>query len=151
MESDQTKRFGFRLLNVTSWLHVDPAWAGTVMSSSRKDPSEAWVHDVCEVRLEDHIPDTLQRLFEVARGSYAYSLMFYPLLTLGAEPALPCDGGCYSPQVQRSQRPRQTSDLSEPHRLAHLSGNHLSRATTNAASSQARAKLCLPSVGAKHL
>lgn len=88
MTKEDTRRFGFRLLAVDTWLHVDPAWPGTVMSSSRPDPSEAWVHDVCQIRLTDRVPDSLQRLFEVARGSYAYSLMFYPLLTLGAEQLL---------------------------------------------------------------
>jgi hypothetical protein len=88
MAKEDTRRFGFRLLAVDTWLHVDPVWSGTVMSSSRPDPSDAWVHDVCQIRLTDRVPDSIQRLFEVARGSYAYGLMFYPLLTLGAEQLL---------------------------------------------------------------
>jgi hypothetical protein len=88
MGKESTSRLGFRLLSVDTWLHGNPAWSGTIVSMSLPNQSDGWVHDLCQVRLSERVPDPLQRLFEVARGSYAYSLMFYPLLTLGAEQLL---------------------------------------------------------------
>jgi Domain of unknown function (DUF4145) len=51
---------------------------------SLPNQSDGWIHDPCQLRLSERGPDPLQRLFEVARGSYAYSLIFYP----GAEQLL---------------------------------------------------------------
>lgn len=55
------------------------------MSGSKPSPSDAWVFDLTEVRLNPAVPLPIQKLFEVARGILVYSLMYYPLLTLGAE------------------------------------------------------------------
>jgi hypothetical protein len=55
------------------------------MSSSRPDPSEAWVFDLVQIELDPAVPDSVRKLFEIARGTLVYSLMFYPLLTLGTE------------------------------------------------------------------
>jgi hypothetical protein len=55
------------------------------MSVSLPDPSEAWVFDLCQSELDPAVPEGVRRLFETARSTLAYSLMFYPLLTLGAE------------------------------------------------------------------
>ncbi len=55
------------------------------MSSSRPDPSEVWVFDIVRSDLDPEVPLNIRRLFEIARGTLVYSLMFYPLLTLGTE------------------------------------------------------------------
>lgn len=81
----QPEVFGFKRLAMVNWLAVDPTWAGVVMSSSRPDPSEAWVHDLVRSELNLTVPLNVRRLFEIARGTLVYSLMFYPLLTLGME------------------------------------------------------------------
>jgi hypothetical protein len=81
----QREVFGFKRLTMDNWLAVDPAWAGVVMSSSLPDPSEAWVFDLVQSELEPTVPLNVRRLFEIARGTLVYSLMFYPLLTLGTE------------------------------------------------------------------
>jgi hypothetical protein len=88
MEASLVNEFGFKQVSVANWLKVDPAWGGFIMSSSLSDPSEAWVHDLAEFQLNTAIPLPVRRLFEVARGAMAYSLMFYPLLTLGSEQLL---------------------------------------------------------------
>ncbi len=80
-----TENFGFKCLSVDNWLRVDSAWAGVVMSSSRPDASEAWVHDIVQSELSTGVPLNVRRLFEGARGALVYSLMFYPLLTLASE------------------------------------------------------------------
>src|SRR5665213_1986395 len=85
MPASDTNTFGFKRLSVKNWLTVDPAWSGVVMSSSRPDPSEAWVHDLSQTILTAEAPLTIRKLFETARGTLVYSLMFYPLLALGAE------------------------------------------------------------------
>jgi hypothetical protein len=77
--------FGFKRLSVENWLTVDPAWSGVVMPSSLPDASEAWVFDIVRAALADDIPLSIRKLFETARGTLVYSLMFYPLLTLGSE------------------------------------------------------------------
>jgi hypothetical protein len=55
------------------------------MSSSRPDASDAWVFDLVQSALDPAVPLNIRRLFEIARGTLVYSLMFYPLLTLGTE------------------------------------------------------------------
>ena len=81
----QPEVFGFKRLTLDNWLTVDPTWAGVVMSSSLPDPSEAWVFDLVQSELSPAVPINIGRLFEIARGTLVYSLMFYPLLTLGTE------------------------------------------------------------------
>jgi hypothetical protein len=85
MPAPQINDFGFKRLSVENWLTVDPAWAGVAMSASRPDPSEAWVHDLSQITLTTNAPLAIRKLFETARGTLVYSLMFYPLLALGAE------------------------------------------------------------------
>jgi len=81
----QPEVFGFKRLALDNWLAIDPTWAGVVVSSSRPDPSEAWVFDLVQSELNLAVPLNVRRLFEIARGTLVYSLMFYPLLTLGTE------------------------------------------------------------------
>jgi hypothetical protein len=78
-------RFGLKRLTVENWLTIDPAWYGVVMSSSSPDHAEGWVFDLVRNDLNANVPPTIRGLFEVARGSLVYSVMFYPLLTLGTE------------------------------------------------------------------
>ena len=85
MSIKAAKDFGFKRLTLDNWLTVDPAWSGVVMSSSRSDPSDAWVFDIVRSELSPPVPLNVRRLFESARGTLIYSLMFYPLLTLGTE------------------------------------------------------------------
>ncbi|MGA2434026.1 MAG: hypothetical protein ABSG25_01935 [Bryobacteraceae bacterium] len=85
MSASKSTESGFKRLTLENWLTVDPAWDGVVMSSSRPDPSEAWVYDLIRTDLNPGVPLPIRNLFETARGTLVYSLMFYPLLTLGAE------------------------------------------------------------------
>jgi hypothetical protein len=85
VNSSPPSSFGFKRISVENWLSVDPAWSGVVMSSSRPDPSEAWVFDLVTCELDPSVPLPVRKLFEIARGTLVYSLMFYPLLTLGTE------------------------------------------------------------------
>ena len=85
MSKTKFNTFGFKRITLDNWLTVDPAWAGVVMSLSRPDPSEGWVADILRSELSAEVPLTIRKLFETARGTLIYSLMFYPLLTLGAE------------------------------------------------------------------
>ena len=55
------------------------------MSSSQPSPSDAWVFDLAQKELAPAVPLNIRKLFEIARGTLVYSLMFYPLLTLGTE------------------------------------------------------------------
>jgi hypothetical protein len=80
--------FGYKRLTLENWLTVDPSWSGVSMSSSRLDPSEAWVYDLIQTALDPVVPIPIRKLFEIARGTLVYSLMFYPLLTLGTEQML---------------------------------------------------------------
>jgi hypothetical protein len=79
MAPEQTETFGFKRLTSDNWLKVDPAWAGVVMSASRSDPSEAWVHDLVQSELAVSVPLNIRKLFEIVRDTLVYSLMFYPL------------------------------------------------------------------------
>jgi Domain of unknown function (DUF4145) len=77
--------FGYKRLTLENWLTVDPAWSGVVMSSSQPNPSEAWVYDLIQIELDPVVPLSIRKLFEIARGTLVYSLMFYPLLSIGTE------------------------------------------------------------------
>src|ERR1700679_403437 len=85
MPEPQTNEFGFKRITVENWLTVDPIWRSFVMSDTLSDPSEAWVSDVVRANLNTVVPIPIRKLFETARGTLVYSLMFYPLLTLGTE------------------------------------------------------------------
>ena len=85
MSVSQERVVGFKRLSSANWLTVDPAWEGVVISLSGSDPSTGWVEDLTRVELDSVIPLSLRKVFEVARGTLVYGLMFYPLLTLGAE------------------------------------------------------------------
>ena len=43
------------------------------------------MHDLLKVNLDPVVPLAIRKLFETARGTLVYSLMFYPLLTIGTE------------------------------------------------------------------
>jgi hypothetical protein len=77
--------FGFKRLSLENWLTPDSAWAGVFMSYSSSNQCEGFVHDICEKHLADTVPLPVRKLFETARGALVYSVVFYPLLTLGAE------------------------------------------------------------------
>jgi hypothetical protein len=85
MDANYEEVFGFKRLTLDNWLRVDPAWSGVVMSASRPDPSDAWVFDIVQSELSLAVPLNVRKLFESARGTLVYSLMFYTLLTLGTE------------------------------------------------------------------
>jgi hypothetical protein len=80
-----SNEFGFKRLTAANWLTVDPIWQGFLMSSSLPDPSSDWVDDLTRFELDPAVPSAIRKLFEIGRGTLAYSLMFYPLLTLGTE------------------------------------------------------------------
>ncbi|TAL03302.1 MAG: hypothetical protein EPO08_04480 [Rhodospirillaceae bacterium] len=69
----------FKHVTPANWLNGDPAWTGFAMTT------EAWLNGLTDVSLKLSVPLSVRRLFEVARGTMAYSLMFYPLMTVGAE------------------------------------------------------------------
>lgn len=78
--SSHPNEFGFKRLNSENWLTVDPVWDAFANS----EPSE-WVHDLLKVNLDPVVPLPIRKLFETARGTLIYGLMFYPLLTIGTE------------------------------------------------------------------
>lgn len=88
MNVSQETAFGFKRLSSANWLTVDPAWAGVLISLSGSDPSTGWVEDLTRIELDVTIPLSIRKVFEVTRGTLVYGLMFYPLLTLGAEQLL---------------------------------------------------------------
>lgn len=85
MSVSREKAFGFKRLSSANWLTVDPTWEGVLISFSRLDPSTGWVEDLTRVQLDATTPLSIGKVFEAARGALVYGLMFYPLLTLGAE------------------------------------------------------------------
>src|SRR3982074_2627239 len=75
--SSEPNEFGFKRLSLENWLTVDPVWDAFDKS--------AWVRDLLKVNLDPVVPLAIRKLFETARGTLVYSLMFYPLLTIGTE------------------------------------------------------------------
>jgi hypothetical protein len=85
MSVSQENTLGFKRLSAANWLTADPAWEGVLISLSGSDPASGWVEDLTRMELDATIPLSILKIFEVARGTLIYGLMFYPLLTLGAE------------------------------------------------------------------
>jgi hypothetical protein len=54
------------------------------MTAVAKNP-EQWVSFFSRPVLSDAVPESIASLLEVARGAMIYGLLFYPLVTLGAE------------------------------------------------------------------
>ena len=76
-----TAEFGFKRLSLENWQAIDPVWG---LAFGELEPSE-WVRDVLKYDLNPVVPLAVRRLFETARGTLVYGLMFYPLLTIGTE------------------------------------------------------------------
>jgi hypothetical protein len=85
MSVSEENAFGFKRVSSANWLTIDPAWEGVLISLSGSDSSTGWVEDLSRMELDAMIPLSIRKVFEVARGTLIYGLMFYPLLTLGAE------------------------------------------------------------------
>src|SRR5580658_1526945 len=74
---------GFREISRDNWLTPDPVWESFWRPET--DRMQAWVDDFLVVRLSAEVPTDIRGLFEVARSAFLYGLMFYPLVTVGAE------------------------------------------------------------------
>jgi hypothetical protein len=83
------------------------------MSSSQPDPSEAWVSDLTQTELDPAVPLTIRKLFETPRGTLVYSLMFYPLLTLGAEQLFRVLEAAASAKCKAKSAPRRIKTFKE--------------------------------------
>jgi hypothetical protein len=105
--------FGYKRLTLENWLTVDPAWSGVVMSSSRPDPSEAWVYDLVQTELDPAVPLSIRKLFEIARGTLVYSLMFYPLFTLGTEQMFRVFDAAISAKCKAMKDPSKTKSFAD--------------------------------------
>jgi len=71
--------FGMKTLGVENWCRPD------IPKHFPGFTEEVWVSMVMEPKLIDTVPESVVRLFEVARGSVLYGWFFYPLLTLASE------------------------------------------------------------------
>jgi hypothetical protein len=86
-------RLGIKTLTTENWLDSDPIMA-TFVQLSLTDGSKTvlsadkWATRFLRPQLDPSVPEEIQRLFEVARGSIAYGYFFYPLFTLATEQLL---------------------------------------------------------------
>ncbi|MGP8174038.1 MAG: hypothetical protein ACLP7O_05765 [Terracidiphilus sp.] len=78
-----TREFGFKEITRDNWLTPDPIWE----AYWRPEPNrlQGWVDDFLAVQMRSDVPVDIRGLFEVARSAFIYGLMFYPLVTIGAE------------------------------------------------------------------
>jgi hypothetical protein len=83
------------------------------MSSSRPDPSDAWVHDLVQTELDPAVPVPIRKLFEIARGTLVYSLMFYPLLTVGTEQMFRVFDAAVSAKCKAMQAPAKVQRFAD--------------------------------------
>lgn len=83
MANLSSKELGFRKLSGDNWRSPDPIWDAYWRPETNR--LQAWVEDFLAVELGSKVPLEIHRLFEVARSAFVYGVMFYPLVTLGAE------------------------------------------------------------------
>jgi hypothetical protein len=82
---EDTSSLGFRQLNASNWLDIDPLMKTTIISPFGSNPHDAWFEAISEFQLDDTVPVEVLRLFEAAKGILLYGLFFYPLIALGAD------------------------------------------------------------------
>jgi hypothetical protein len=115
--SSQLNEFGFKRLSLENWLTVDPVWD----AFEKSDPSE-WVHDLLKVNLDPVVPLAIRKLFETARGTLVYGLMFYPLLTIGTEQLFRVLEAAATNKCMAMNAPAKIQKFS--HKIKWLSENH---------------------------
>jgi hypothetical protein len=82
-------KFGFKEISKENWLQPNDAMAifatlapnGEIATITGED----WLDRMLQPKLNDNVPEEVQALFEVARGTLIYGFLFYPLYTLGTE------------------------------------------------------------------
>lgn len=79
----ENNQLGFKNISIENWSEKDPIW--DAIYHPAPDPLLGWMADFLAVELKPEVPLDIRRLFEVARGTFVYGLMFYPLMTIGAE------------------------------------------------------------------
>ncbi len=76
-------------LTVENWLKADQPsslFAGVSPDGQiRSIAGDDWARHILQPKLLDSVPDDVQVLYEVARGTMVYGWFFYPLYTLGVE------------------------------------------------------------------
>lgn len=85
MSEQSMSHHGFKQLTPGNWSDGDEQSLMWMQSTSVAKTPEEWVSFFLRPVLTDAIPDSIAGLLEVARGAMIYSLLFYPLATLGAE------------------------------------------------------------------
>lgn len=83
MANFSNNELGFKKISSDNWRSPDPIW--DVYWRPESNRLQAWVEDFLAVKLGPKVPLEIQRLFEVARSAFVYGVMFYPLVTMGAE------------------------------------------------------------------
>jgi hypothetical protein len=80
---------GFKILTPKDWLEPDETslklLTGFATGQQRQDPGARWINHVLESCLSHGVPLDVRKLFEVARATIAYGILFYPLFALGLE------------------------------------------------------------------
>jgi hypothetical protein len=71
--------FGSKKITVKNWQSPDMPTLEEGLTE------EIWVQHMMVPQLDDKVPQTIQELFEVARGSMIYGWFYYPLTTLAME------------------------------------------------------------------
>lgn len=71
----------FKEIDADNWLKPDPV----VLHFTGMERPTDYVETVLAPRLSGNVPQSIQKLFEVARSAMLYGYLFYPLYTLGME------------------------------------------------------------------
>ena len=83
------KELGIKILDENNWLEPDKVLSGfhriQIDGSTRPLTISEWFVEIKKAELEDNIPEDIQKLFEVARGTIAYGYFFYPIFTFASE------------------------------------------------------------------
>ena len=74
---------GFKQISSDNWQTPDPIWE--VFGCPDPNHLQAWVDEFLAVQLKADVPPDIRALFKVAQSAFVYGVMFYPLVTIGAE------------------------------------------------------------------
>lgn len=83
------KEFGLKKLSEGNWLIPDKSMASIhrvlLDGSTRPVSPNEWFDDIQRPKLADSVPEEIQELYEVARGTMIYGYFFYPIFTFASE------------------------------------------------------------------
>ena len=85
----ETTESNYKQITLENWIEPDPVSRVFVRiqrdGTSSAIKAEEYLTEILSHSLNDYVPDDIQKLFEVTRGTMTYGYYYYPIFTLATE------------------------------------------------------------------